>query len=120
MSGFHPLTIYLTRVRGRRMLSFVRRLPARLRVATTIIAVLAIVIAAPIHAAHGHGDSGANRVHAPCAICQLQSPACRPSWEPCAGIPLEPIFVLVAVVSSSPISAPAAVDACRAPPSVIL
>jgi len=101
------------------MLSVVRRIPARFRVAITIIAVLAIVIAAPIHAAHGHGDSLANRVHAPCAICQLQSPAAHPSWEPCPGIPLEPIFVLAATASPSPISAPAAVHACRAPPFVL-
>jgi ABC-type cobalt transport system substrate-binding protein len=78
-----------------------------------IIVALAMVIAAPIHAAHYHGnDLG----HPNCAVCQLHSPACEPFWQPCAGIPLDPLFVLVAVSSPTPVVTPTVVHACRAPP----
>ena len=102
------------------MLFFMHYRSKILRTAIAIIAVLAIVIAAPVHAAHHHGNaSDPGHMHTPCAICQLHSPACHPVWVPCPGIPLEPIFVLAAVASPAPIAVPAVVDACRAPPSFV-
>jgi hypothetical protein len=110
-------TIHLTRVLGKRMLSTVQRHSKTLRAAIALVAALVIFISAPLHAAHNHGDtSDPNRIHAPCAICQMQTPACGPLWEPCPGVPLDPIFILAAVSSPTPVVAPTVVNASRAPP----
>jgi hypothetical protein len=92
--------------------------PSTFRVAITLLAALAIVVAGPVYAAHHHGTKGDDpgHVHAPCAVCQLHTPACRPLWQPCTGIPLEPLFVLAAMASPSPLSKPAIITGTRAPP----
>jgi hypothetical protein len=105
--------IRLTRPAARRMLPSMRMRSTHLSVLVAVLAALAMIVAAPIHAAHNHGnDLG----HPNCAVCQLHSPACGPIWQPCAGIPLEPLFVLASTVSPTPVAAPTVVDACRAPP----
>jgi hypothetical protein len=42
----------------------------------TLFSALVIMIAAPIHAAHGHDDERTTTsLHAPCAACQVHAPA---------------------------------------------
>jgi hypothetical protein len=98
------------------MLHSVRMRSSHFRAMIAVIAALAMVLAAPVHAAHNHGsDLG----HPNCAVCQLHSPACGPIWQPCAGVPLEPLFVLAIVAGPTPVAAPAVVNSCRAPPFVV-
>lgn len=96
------------------MLPFVRMRSTHFSAMIAVIAALAMVLAAPIHAAHNHGNDPLG--HPNCAVCQLHSPACGPIWQPCVGIPLEPLFVLATAASPSPVSTPSIADACRAPP----
>ena len=96
------------------MLLLMRARPSTLRVAIALLAAVAIVVAGPVYAAHHHGTRGDDPGH--CAVCQLHTPACRPLWQPCPGIPLEPIFVLAATASPSPLCKPAVVTGTRAPP----
>jgi len=81
----------------------------------TALAVLAIVIAAPVHAAHHHGNEQGH-IQAPCAICQMQSPACRPLSDPPSIFSLEPLFLLTAGSVIPCQCATAVVVGTRAPP----
>jgi hypothetical protein len=85
-----------------------------LRVTIALIVALAMGIAAPIHAAHHHGDP--NNLHSACTLCQLHSPACQPLLEPCAGISLEPLSTLAAFITPAPRAAPTVIACTRAPP----
>jgi hypothetical protein len=87
-----------------------------LRVTVAILAAFAVIIAGPIHAAHHHDDS---RLHAPCAVCQLHSPACQQTLVPCAGVSLEPLFTLSLV--SAPSLRPVSVTrtGTRGPPTFL-
>ena len=98
------------------LLSMLRQRTA-LRVMIALIAVLAVVIAGPLHAAHHHDDS---RLHAPCAVCQMHSPACEQHLAVCAGVPLEPVFTLSLVSSPSVDSASITIADSRAPPISLL
>ena len=86
-----------------------------LRVMIALIAAFAVVIAGPIHAAHHHDDS----LHAPCAVCQLHSPACQQELTLCAGVPLEPIFTFSLVSAPSVHSVSVTNTGTRAPPSFL-
>ena len=97
------------------LMSMLRRYTG-LRMMVVLIAALAVVIAGPLHAAHHHDD---NRLHAPCAVCQLHSPACEPLLKTFAGVSLEPIFTLSVSTESTPRSAQTTVVAARAPPSFL-
>jgi len=99
------------------MLFSMLRQRTALRVMIALIAVLAVVIAGPLHAAHHHDDS---RLHAPCAVCQLHSPACQQPLAVCAGVPLEPVFTLSLVSSPSVDSASITIADSRAPPLSLL
>jgi hypothetical protein len=89
-----------------------------LRIAIALLAVLAVVVAGPIHAAHHH-ENDASPLHTPCAVCQLHSPACQPLLEPGAGVSLEPIFTLAVSTAPAFHSAPTTVAGTRAPPSLV-
>jgi hypothetical protein len=110
----------LTRLVTRPMLCAVQGRSKTLRSAIALVTALVLFVSAPLHAAHNHGDtSDPNRIHAPCAICQMQTPACGTLWEPGPEIPLVPVFILTIVSSPAPAAAPSVVDACRAPPSFV-
>jgi len=94
------------------LFSMLRRRTA-LRVMIALIAVFTVVIAGPLHAAHHHDDS---RLHAPCAVCQLHSPACQQPLAVCAGVPLEPVFTLSLVSEVSLPSVSVTSAGTRAPP----
>lgn len=97
------------------LMSMLRRYTV-LRLMVVVIAALAVIIAGPIHAAHHHDDG---RLHAPCAVCQLHSPACEPLLKTFTGVSLEPIFTLAVSSASAPHSAPTTIVATRAPPSLL-
>lgn len=97
------------------MLGVMRARLSKLFVAVAMLTVMAIVIAAPVHAAHHHGNEQGH-IQAPCAICQMQSPACRPLSDPPSILSLEPLFVL-ATGSVMPCQcATAMIVGTRAPP----
>jgi hypothetical protein len=103
----------LTPASGRSMLLGMLRRHSGLRVTIAILAALAVIIAGPIHAAHHHDD---NRLHAPCAVCQLHSPACQQTLVPCAGVSLQPLFTLSLVSAPSVHSVSVSSADTRAPP----
>ncbi len=100
---------------GRMLMSMLRRYTG-LRLMFVLIAVLAVIIAGPIHAAHHHDDG---RLHAPCAVCQLHSPACEPLLNTFAGVSLEPVFTLAVSPTPAPRSVQASIAATRAPPAFL-
>jgi hypothetical protein len=87
-----------------------------LRVTIAILAALAVIIAGPIHAAHHHDD---NRLHAPCAVCQLHSPASQQTLVPCASVSLEPLFTLSLVSAPSLHSVSVTRTDTRGPPTFL-
>jgi len=87
-----------------------------LRITLALVVVLTMGIAAPVHAAHHHDDG---RLHAPCAVCQLHSPACEPLLKTFTGVSLEPVFTLAVSTASAPRSEQTTVAATRAPPSFL-
>ena len=97
------------------LVSMLRRYTV-LRLMVVLIAAFAVIIAGPIHAAHHHDDS---RLHAPCAVCQMHSPACEPLLKTFTGVSLEPIFTLAVSSASAPRSEQTTVVAARAPPSLL-
>jgi hypothetical protein len=95
------------------MLFSMLRHRTQVRVLIALIAVFALVIAGPLHAAHHHDDG---RLHAPCAVCQLHSPACQQPLVPGGNVSLEPIFTLSLVSVPSLQSASVTIADTRAPP----
>jgi hypothetical protein len=87
------------------------------RVVGAVMAVVAMVIATPLHLAHSHDDSNPDRMRAPCMACQIHLPASTG-----AELTAEP--PAPSVSRGIPTSAPetplpsnsAAPNACRAPP----
>ena len=98
--------------RGSKLISMLRQ-HTGLRITLALLVVLTMGIAAPLHAAHHHDD---NRLHAPCAVCQLHSPACEPLLKTFAGVSLEPVFTLAFVSTTSLHSVSVATTGTRAPP----
>lgn len=88
-----------------------------LRIAVVLLAALALVIAAPIHASHDHtGDRG--QMDGPCVICKSLTAAS--AWTaPVRLTPqLQPIGELAAEACVIALSAPASILVPRAPPAV--
>jgi hypothetical protein len=105
--------VSLTPVSGGRMLLSMLRRHTVVRLMVVLIAACTVIIAGPIHAAHHHDDG---RLHAPCAVCQLHSPACEPLLKTFAGASLEPLFTLAVSIANAPRTAQTTVTPARAPP----
>jgi hypothetical protein len=97
------------------MLNDMRIIPAALRIPAALFIVAVMTLAAPIHAAHSHGDD-AGHLHAPCALCKSPSPVLRPLAAPCVGVTLQPVGVLASDTATSPVSAHQRFIPSRAPP----
>jgi len=62
------------------MLHGMRTILPGLRNTTALFVALVMILAAPIHAAHSHEESGTTTtMHAPCAVCQMHAPTGTPS-----------------------------------------
>ena len=86
-----------------------------IRIAIVTLAALAMVIAAPIHASHHHGDRP-GQLDEPCAACKSHSPVSGSVVIACTGLLLIPVGVMACDAGVSPLSAPEAAVAPRAPP----
>lgn len=92
-----------------------------IRAMLALLAVVAMVVSAPIHAEHGHDASSPSAtMHASCAICQVHAPI-----GTCVSLPvttLDPGCAGRLIVADSrvrPAESHAAPDACRAPPALL-
>jgi hypothetical protein len=86
-----------------------------------ILAAVVMLAAAPLHAAHTHGDDGESvTLHSPCAVCLVHAPAGTP---PDAGaVIVEPDCFSHFFRIHTDVLLPSAhgqVDACRAPPALL-
>jgi hypothetical protein len=86
-----------------------------LRITVAILAALALVIAAPIHASHHHA-SGPGQTDGPCVICKTLTAGC--TWVAPASLSplLQQAGVLTVAAPVIALFAPAIVLVPRAPP----
>lgn len=97
------------------MLLSMRVVSPGIRLALVMLAALAMLIAAPLHASHHHGNEP-GKIDGPCAVCKSYSPASGSVAVVCTGLLLLPLGVLASDASVAPLSTPDAIVAPRAPP----
>jgi hypothetical protein len=91
-----------------------------LRVFTALFAAMLLLVAAPIHAAHGHDASApSSTLQASCAVCQMHAPVGTPAGASFAIIQLEAFDHFTPAATDVFVRTPRDdTDACRAPPSL--
>jgi hypothetical protein len=92
-----------------------------IRATLALLAAVAMVVSAPIHAGHGHDASSPSAtIHASCAICQVQAPVGTGIAEPVTAI--EPGCAGRLIPADNPARPDdwnAVPAACRAPPRLL-
>jgi hypothetical protein len=102
------------------MLSGVKTCRTLIRVSTALVAATILVVAAPIHSAHGHDESAPSAtLHGTCAICQMHAPAGTLAGAPVMMVEPDCFghFIPITIDEFTPAPRDDA-DACRAPPSL--
>ena len=94
---------------------------AFIRASLALLAAVAMVVSAPVHAGHGHDASSPSAtIHASCVICQVHAPAGTGIAAPVTAI--EPGCagrLILADAPARPAEWHAGPAACRAPPPLL-